>query len=92
MRFRFVPFLVANSLCAFAAPAAAGSDARTSTGRELGGSGATYEVAFDDDPLDALGSATHLFHLKVRKLPERMLLIRPRVTFVPHMLKSVEQM
>ncbi|MCC6525190.1 MAG: hypothetical protein IT373_21230 [Polyangiaceae bacterium] len=45
---------------------------------------------FGDDPLSALGRDTNLAVLKVRNHTVRKTLIRPRVSFVREMLKSVE--
>ena len=56
------------------------------------GSGPDYEVTFDDDALQALGADVLVPRITVRPRPERALLIRPRTSFVPEMLKSVEKM
>jgi hypothetical protein len=49
-----------------------------------------YSYAFDDDPLDALPNSTSSLGIVVRKRAGHVTLIRPRVQFVPEMLKSVE--
>jgi hypothetical protein len=62
-----------------AAPAAGGS----------GGSG-DYGYKFEDDPLAAGGFGPADATIRVRPGPVRTTLIRPRTSFVPEMLKSVE--
>lgn len=47
---------------------------------------------FKDDPLTAPGAVPGGIGIRVRPPPLRSLLIRPRVSFVPEMLKSVEKM
>jgi hypothetical protein len=54
------------------------------------GSGSTYEVKFDDDPLGALGSGTIVPRLTVRFTEHGPRLHRPRTQFVAEMLKSVD--
>jgi hypothetical protein len=49
-----------------------------------------YSYAFDDDTLDALPNSTSSLGIVVRDGARRVTLIRPRVQFVPEMLKSVE--
>lgn len=49
-----------------------------------------YLVAFDDDPLGAMGSAASGWQLRVREIKPEVLLIRPRTTFVPELRKSAE--
>lgn len=51
----------------------------------------SYGVVFDDDPMFALGPDTLIPLLKVRtnRFPVTRLL-RPRASFVPELLKSVE--
>lgn len=49
-----------------------------------------YGYAFEDDPLTSGVSGTMGFVLKVRPKGAREVLLRPRTTFVPEMLKSVE--
>jgi hypothetical protein len=62
-----------------ATPAAGGS----------GGSG-DYGYKFEDDPLAAGGFGPADATIRVRPGPVRTTLIRPRTSFVPEMLKSVE--
>lgn len=49
-----------------------------------------YGYEFDDDPLNAGGFGPNDATIKVRARAARTTLIRPRTTFVPEMLKSVE--
>jgi hypothetical protein len=62
-----------------AKPAAAGKD-----------EGYGYE--FSDDPLAAGGFGPNDATIRVRPGPVRTTLIRPRTSFVPEMLKSVENL
>jgi hypothetical protein len=59
-----------------------------STGGE-GGNG-DYGYKFEDDPLAAGGFGPSDATIRVRPGPVRTTLIRPRTSFVPEMLKSVE--
>jgi len=49
-----------------------------------------YGYEFSDDPLNAGGFGPSDATIKVRPRAARTTLIRPRTTFVPEMLKSVE--
>jgi len=51
-----------------------------------------YGYEFSDDPLSAGGFGPQDATIKVRPGPVRTTLIRPRTTFVPEMLKSVENL
>ncbi len=51
-----------------------------------------YGYSFDDDPLNAGGFGPNDATIRVRKAAARTTLIRPRITFVPEMLKSVENL
>lgn len=62
-------------------PAAAGAEA---------GGGEGYGYEFEDDPLAAGGFGPNDATIKVRPKAARTTLIRPRTSFVPEMLKSVE--
>ena len=55
-----------------------------------GGEGYGYEVS--DDPLSAGGFGPNDATIRVRPGPVRTTLIRPRTSFVPEMLKSVENL
>jgi hypothetical protein len=49
-----------------------------------------YGYKFEDDPLSAGGFGPSDATIRVRPGPVRATLIRPRTSFVPEMLKSVE--
>jgi hypothetical protein len=51
-----------------------------------------YEYRFDDDPLHADGASAAAPRIVVVKTGRRDRLLRPRLHFVPEMLKSVESM
>lgn len=57
---------------------------------DKGGEGYGYE--FDDDPLSAGGFGPNDATIRVRPRAARTTLIRPRTSFVPEMLKSVESL
>ena len=54
------------------------------------GAGGDYGYKFEDDPLSAGGFGPADATIRVRPGPVRTTLIRPRTSFVPEMLKSVE--
>jgi hypothetical protein len=56
---------------------------------DTGGQG-DYGYKFEDDPLSAGGFGPSDATIRVRPGPVRTTLIRPRTSFVPEMLKSVE--
>lgn len=51
-----------------------------------------YGYEFDDDPLNAGGFGPNDATIRVRPRAARTTLIRPRTSFVPEMLKSVEDL
>ncbi len=51
-----------------------------------------YGYKFTDDPLSAGGFGPNDATIRVRPGPVRTTLIRPRTSFVPEMLKSVENL
>jgi hypothetical protein len=51
-----------------------------------------YGYEFDDDPLSAGGFGPNDATIRVRPRAARTTLIRPRTSFVPEMLKSVESL
>ena len=51
-----------------------------------------YGYEFDDDPLAAGGFGPNDATIRVRPKAARTTLIRPRTSFVPEMLKSVENL
>jgi hypothetical protein len=55
-----------------------------------GGGTGDYGYKFEDDPLAAGGFGPSDATIRVRPGPVRTTLIRPRTSFVPEMLKSVE--
>jgi hypothetical protein len=87
-------FLLLTSASAFAqapgpAPGAGGAGAKPSGG---GGKDEGYGYEFSDDPLAAGGFGPNDATIRVRPGPVRTTLIRPRTSFVPEMLKSVENL
>jgi hypothetical protein len=56
------------------------------------GNGGDYGYKFEDDPLSAGGFGPSDATIRVRPGPVRTTLIRPRTSFVPEMLKSVENL
>lgn len=57
-----------------------------------GGKEDGYGYEFSDDPLAAGGFGPNDATIRVRPGPVRTTLIRPRTSFVPEMLKSVENL
>jgi hypothetical protein len=89
--------LVSAMSFAQAAPAAAagggGGAAAAGGGAAAGGNTAGgYGYEFSDDPLNAGGFGPNDATIRVRPGPIRTTLIRPRTSFVPEMLKSVENL
>jgi hypothetical protein len=60
--------------------------------QEKGEKGEGYGYEFDDDPLSAGGFGPNDATIRVRPRAARTTLIRPRTSFVPEMLKSVESL
>ena len=58
--------------------------------QEAEDTGEGYGYEFGDDPLTAGGLGPNDATIRVRPGPVRRTLIRPRTSFVPEMLKSVE--
>lgn len=82
----FVAFsILLTASAAFAQPAAAAGD----KSKEEGGG---YGYEFSDDPLNAGGFGPSDATIRVRPGAVRSTLIRPRTSFVPEMLKSVENL
>lgn len=71
------------------APGGGGGAAKASGG---GGKEDGYGYEFSDDPLAAGGFGPNDATIRVRPGPVRTTLIRPRTSFVPEMLKSVENL
>ena len=81
-----------TSVSAFAqapAPGGGGAAPKASGG---GGKDEGYGYKFSDDPLAAGGFGPNDATIRVRPGPVRTTLIRPRTSFVPEMLKSVENL
>jgi len=75
------------------APAAApGGGAGGAKASGAGGKDEGYGYEFSDDPLAAGGFGPNDATIRVRPGPVRTTLIRPRTSFVPEMLKSVENL
>jgi hypothetical protein len=53
--------------------------------------GATFTVGFEDDLLTSLVNDGHVPRITVRPIKGRAFLLRPRMHFVPELLKSVER-
>jgi hypothetical protein len=78
-----------------AAPPAAGGGGQAgikTTGGPPTGKDSGYGYEFTDDPLNAGGFGPNDATIRVRPGPVRTTLIRPRTSFVPEMLKSVENL
>ena len=74
-------------LCVLGSSAVAAADPNSAAGK-----GDTYQYVFTDDPLNAGGFGPNDATIRVRPGPVRTTLIRPRTSFVPEMLKSVENL
>src|SRR5437867_4091922 len=72
------------------APGGGGGAAPKASGG--GGKDEGYGYEFSDDPLSAGGFGPNDATIRVRPGPVRTTLIRPRTSFVPEMLKSVENL
>ena len=64
--------------------------ATAAAAQDAGGDSGGYGYEFADDPLTAGGFGPNDATIRVRPGPVRRTLIRPRTSFVPEMLKSVE--
>jgi hypothetical protein len=86
--------VVLISGAAFAQAAAAGAAPAAPAAPPAGGGGKDqgYGYEFSDDPLNAGGFGPNDATIRVRPGPVRTTLIRPRTSFVPEMLKSVENL
>ena len=79
--------LLSLSAKSYAQDAAGGAPA---AGATPGAGNGDYGYKFEDDPLAAGGFGPSDATIRVRPGPVRTTLIRPRTSFVPEMLKSVE--
>ena len=77
------------SSSAFAQNTGGGGGTKATAG---GGKEEGYGYEFSDDPLSAGGFGPNDATIRVRPGPVRTTLIRPRTSFVPEMLKSVENL
>jgi len=82
--------LVGSAASAQGTKPAAGGGAPAAAGG--GGDKDGYGYEFSDDPLSAGGFGPNDATIRVRPGPVRTTLIRPRTSFVPEMLKSVENL
>ena len=73
-------------------PAAGGAAPAAGAAAAGGGKDEGYAYSFSDDPLSAGGFGPNDATIRVRPGPVRTTLIRPRTSFVPEMLKSVENL
>jgi len=71
-------------------PAALAQDAKGGAAAKDTKTDEGYGYEFDDDPLNAGGFGPNDATIRVRPRAARTTLIRPRTSFVPEMLKSVE--
>ncbi|MFZ5890972.1 MAG: hypothetical protein ACOY0T_07970 [Myxococcota bacterium] len=85
--------ILSAAMLGFSQPA----QAQTSNSKESGyetrsesATSSTYEVRFIDDPLDALPASSYIARIRVATGRVRVLLARPRTSFVNEMLVSVE--
>jgi hypothetical protein len=82
--------LVAATLLMLSSSSRAQDATPAATGAAASGAGGDYGYKFEDDPLSAGGFGPSDATIRVRPGPVRTTLIRPRTSFVPEMLKSVE--
>ena len=85
IRVGFAAFL---AIAAFVAAPAAFAQGKAKAKEAKGDDG--YGYTFDDDPLNAGGFGPNDATIRVRPRAARTTLIRPRTSFGPEMLKSVE--
>jgi hypothetical protein len=84
--------LLVSSTAFAQAPAAPGGGGTAPKSTGGGGKDEGYGYEFSDDPLAAGGFGPNDATIRVRPGPVRTTLIRPRTSFVPEMLKSVENL
>jgi hypothetical protein len=85
-------FLLTMTSSAFAQQPAPGGGGAAPKATGGGGKDEGYGYEFSDDPLAAGGFGPNDATIRVRPGPVRTTLIRPRTSFVPEMLKSVENL
>jgi hypothetical protein len=81
---------VVGALCGVAVICVSSAAFAQGTGPKSSDSDEGYGYEFGDDPLSAGGFGPNDATIRVRPGPVRRTLIRPRTSFVPEMLKSVE--
>ena len=86
----FMAAALATTTVAAWAQDANGGVTGTGAAANGGGGNGDYGYKFEDDPLSAGGFGPSDATIRVRPGPVRTTLIRPRTSFVPEMLKSVE--
>ncbi len=84
-----VGFAAALAIAAFVLAPSAFAQGKAAAKEAKGGDDG-YGYTFDDDPLNAGGFGPNDATIRVRPRAARTTLIRPRTSFVPEMLKSVE--
>jgi hypothetical protein len=82
--------LTMGAVVSLAAPSFAQDAPAGAPGGGGSGGNSDYGYRFEDDPLSAGGFGPADATIRVRPGPVRTTLIRPRTSFVPEMLKSVE--
>ncbi len=85
-------FVMTAAASSFAQAPGAGGGAAAAKPAGAGGKEDGYGYEFSDDPLSAGGFGPNDATIRVRPGPVRTTLIRPRTSFVPEMLKSVENL
>ena len=85
-------FLLLSTGSALAQPAPAAPAGGAAAPKAAAGKDEGYGYEFSDDPLAAGGFGPNDATIRVRPGPVRTTLIRPRTSFVPEMLKSVENL
>lgn len=89
---RFCTCVAAAALLFSSAPALAQAPGGGAAPKAAAGKDEGYGYEFSDDPLAAGGFGPNDATIRVRPGPVRTTLIRPRTSFVPEMLKSVENL
>jgi hypothetical protein len=87
-----IPTIVSAQAAAPPAAGGGGAQAGGKAGGAAPGGKEGYGYEFTDDPLNAGGFGPNDATICVRPGPVRTTLIRPRTSFVPEMLKSVENL
>jgi hypothetical protein len=88
----YLGVLAGLSVVLMAGAAAAQAAHAAPPGGAAAGKDSGYGYEFSDDPLNAGGFGPNDATIRVRPGPVRTTLIRPRTSFVPEMLKSVENL